>query len=137
MVFINFLLRSETDIAEWHPLSCCHIWQFLLKNKKYLKTWVTNLPFQKEIVEMNKQQHKPTAFFSRGMLSEESSLSSSGSISVFNTFLSTLLEETGMEQQAGGFLGLLFKQGCRSLPAVTQQVGGAQSCPILYFSFPC
>lgn len=47
-----------------------------------------------------------------------------------------LLEETGMEQQAGGFLGLLFKQGCRSLP-VTQQVGGAQSCPILYFSFPC
>lgn len=64
MVFINFLLRSETDIAEWHPLSCCHIWQFLLKNKKYLKTWVTNLPFQKEIVEMNKQQqHKPTAFF--------------------------------------------------------------------------
>lgn len=64
MVFINFLLRSETDIAEWHPFSCCHIWQFLLKNKKYLKTWVTNLPFQKEIVEMNKQQqHKPTAFF--------------------------------------------------------------------------
>lgn len=86
---------------------------------------------------MNKQQHKPTAFFfSRGMLSEESSLSSSTSIAVFNTLLPMLLEETGMDQQAGRFLGLLFKQGCRSLP-VTQQVGGAQSCPILYFSFPC
>lgn len=48
-----------------------------------------------------------------------------------------LLEETGMDQQAGGFLCLLFKEGCWSLPAMTQRVSGAQSCPILYFSFPC
>lgn len=45
MVFINFLYRPETDIAERHPLSCCHFSLFLLKIKNILKPGLTQITF--------------------------------------------------------------------------------------------
>lgn len=54
MVFINFLYKPRSDIAEWCPLSCCHTLQLLLKINGIQKPGLTKITFLNDTVKVNK-----------------------------------------------------------------------------------